>query len=131
MRKLLLVAIVTLATTLQSFAGPIITIRIEIGKKSEDCARFGICHTSVEGSWRASSMQVDENANVLLVNINKELTQGKEAYFVGQSVNFEEAYMLPADVLQALGRKSGITIKPGSYLLQKTRTGYTISIPLS
>lgn len=130
MRKLLLAAIVILVATAETFAGPVITIRIEIGKKSEDCARFGFCSTSVEGSWRASSMQIDENANALLVNIDKELTQGKEQYFLGYTVNFEEAYALPADVLKALGRKSGITIEPGAYTLMKTRTGYQITIPL-
>jgi hypothetical protein len=130
MKKLILAALVILAATAATYAGPVITIRIEIGKKSEGCSRFGICKTTIEGSWAYSSMQHDEERNTLLINLDKEITAGKEEYFYGQTVTFEEAYTLPSDIQRALGFSETVTIEPGAYQLLRTSKGYQIMIPL-
>jgi hypothetical protein len=130
MKKMIIAAIILIATTAQTFAGPVVTVHIEIGRKSLGCDRFGICSTSIDASWRMSSMQYDETNTVLLINLNTELTQGKEEFFAGSTVLFEESYALPADLVKALGMTSQFTINAGSYKLAKTRTGYTISVPL-
>ncbi|HEY0031470.1 MAG TPA: hypothetical protein VGC65_11970 [Bacteroidia bacterium] len=131
MKKLLIVAVILMSTTVQMFAGPIVTIRFEIGRESMGCNRFGICDPSVDVGGKMSSMQIDENSNMLLININSELTAGKEQYFTGSTVTFEEIEIIPAEIQKALGARTNINIPAGSYKLTKTRLGFQISIPLS
>ncbi len=131
MKKLIIAAVILLATTAQSFAGPIVSIHFEIGRKSIGCSKFGICDAGVDVSWKLSSMQIDENSKTLIINFHKELTAGKEEYFQGQKITFEESVILPSDVVKALGYNKNITIKANTYKLQKTRTGYQIIVPIN
>jgi hypothetical protein len=131
MKKMILAAILMIATTATTFAGPVITIRVEIGRKSLGCDRFGICSTSVEASWRLSSMQNDEINNSLLINVSRELIVGKENYFSGSTVTFEEPFTLPLDVQRALGLQYQTTIEAGTYKLVLTKSGYQIVVPLN
>ena len=130
MKKLIIAAVILIACTAQTFAGPIVTIRIEIGRLSLGCDRFGLCNITVDQVSRTASMQVDENTNSLLLNIAKEVTVGKEEYFKGQVVSFEEPVVLSASLLKALGVRNFNTIAVGTYKLTSTRLGYQISIPL-
>jgi hypothetical protein len=128
MKKLIIAAVVVLMSA-QAFAGPIITIKIEIGKKSLGCDKFGWCSGTV-GVMAKSTIQIDEK-NTLLINLDKESAIGKEDYLTGSYVTFDEAFTLSSDILRALGSKTIITVKQGKYPLTKTSLGYLISIPLN
>lgn len=43
MKKFILAAVVLVGMSVQAFAGPIVTIKIRIGKNKEACAAFGLC----------------------------------------------------------------------------------------
>lgn len=130
MKKLFFVFTLIIATSFAAVAGPIVTLTVQIGKKSEACAGFAFCGISVSAGSRLASAQIDDNSNTLLLNISREAASGKENYLSGNYVKFEEAVVLPADVIKALGRKSGITINVGTYSVVKTAAGYQIAIPL-
>lgn len=130
MKKLIFGAMIFIATTLESFAGPIVSVHIEIGRKSQGCDRFGICKATVDAGWKLSTMQLNEQENTLQIAVAKEMTVGKEEYFKGNTVTFEEAVVLPPDVLKALGTKNKVAIEAGTYALTKTRSGYQINVPL-
>ena len=130
MKKIIFAVAIFVATTLESFAGPIVSIHFEIGRKSIGCEKFGLCNPGVDVSWKLSTMQINEQENILQVTIAKEMTKGKDEYFKGNTVTFEESVVLPSDVLKALGAKTKITIETGTYALIKTRSGYQINVPL-
>src|SRR6218665_546937 len=130
MKKLIFAAMLFAATSLESFAGPIVSIHFQIGRKSIGCEKFGLCDPGIDVSWKLSTMQINEQENVLQITIAKEMTKGKEEYFKGNTVTFEETVVLPSDVLKALGAKTKIAIETGTYALVKTRNGYQINVPL-
>ncbi|MGZ7136102.1 MAG: hypothetical protein ACXVHY_09510 [Methanobacterium sp.] len=110
------------------------SIWVQIGRVSQECSGFSICHwgagvRSMEQP-SGSTLQIDENANSLIINISKESIIGKEQYFTGKTVNFEEAVIMPYELQKAIGSIDKITIGTGAYKLNVTKTGYQIVIPL-
>ena len=75
-------------------------------------------------------MQINDETNTLQIFISKEMIAGKEEYFKGNTVTFEEAVLLSAEIQKALGAKSRLGIEKGSYTLLKVRGGYQINVPL-
>ena len=130
MKKLFIAAVILMATTVQMVAGPIVSINFQIGRKSLDCAKFGICNAGVDVTWKLSSMQYDETNHILLVNVHKEFISGKEEFFTGQTVLFEEAVTLSPEIQKALGSRVQLTIPVGKHKLTKTRSGFQIQIAL-
>jgi urease alpha subunit len=115
---------------MESFAGPIVNIHFQIGRKSLDCAKFGICDGGIDVSWKYSTMQINDETKTLQIAFTKEVISGKEEYFRGNTVSFEESFILPADVQKALGSRNTITIGVGTYNLIKTSKGFQINIPI-
>src|SRR4051812_23102026 len=117
MKKLICTIIIVAASSVQMFAGPVVTVRVEFGKQSAECKRFGICDWGVDVSFKSSttvtSFQFDEKNNTLFINIPQNAVAGKEEYFKGQTIGFEEAVKVPANVQKALGSKTEITIEAG------------------
>lgn len=130
MKKLIIAVAVVLAMSVKAFAGPVVTVHFEIGRQSQGCNKFGICDPGIDISWKLSTMQIDENAHTLQIVIMKEMITGKEDYFKGNTVTFEEAVLLPADVQKALGATGKVEIEKGTYALTKIKGGFQINVPL-
>lgn len=131
MKKLVLVCALFIAGSLAAVAGPIVTISIEFGKKATDCGGWGICHVTVDNASLLGTFQINDNTNQLILQVSKEAVAGKENYVSGNLVRFDEDIVLPSDVTKALGVKTGIVIKAGSFPVVKTKSGYQISFPLN
>ncbi|MCW3071161.1 MAG: hypothetical protein JWO44_1051 [Bacteroidetes bacterium] len=131
MKKLIIAAVVLVIMTVKAVAGPVVTIHFEIGRNSLQCAKFGICNAGVDVEWKLSTMQINDQTNELQITISKEMIAGKEEYFKGNTVTFEEAVVLSAEIQKALGSKVRISIETGTYKLIKTRSGFQINIPLN
>jgi hypothetical protein len=129
MKKFLVAAVVLVAMSFQAVAGPIITIRLEIGRQSLGCTRFGICNAGVDVDFKTSTMQINDQTGELEIAFTKEAIIGKEDYFTGTTVTFEEAFTLSPELQKALASRSVVKIGIGTYKLIKTRTGYQINIP--
>jgi len=104
--------------------GPVITISIELGRKSKDCKRIGICRISVEsienqsgpsGENTATGTAWIENGKLKIEFDRSSMTDATyQTHFASGKVQLEEDYVLPADVTTALGVRS-YTIKTGAY----------------
>jgi hypothetical protein len=131
MRKLIIASLLLLATSVRTFAGPIIGIHFEIGRKSLDCQKFGICNGGIDASWKLSTAQLVDETGALQIFFSKESILGKEEYFSGNTLTFEEEFTFSADIQKALGSRTQITIKPGKYQLVRTKQGFQVNIPLN
>ena len=130
MKKIIIAVALVVTTTVASFAGPVVTIHFEIGRKSMGCTNFGICKAGMDVNWKLSTAQINDETNVLQIVMLKDLIAGKEQYFKGNTITFEEAFTFSADIQKALGSKNKIIIGAGTYELVKIRGGYQINIPL-
>ncbi|MCW3084581.1 MAG: hypothetical protein JWP12_1947 [Bacteroidetes bacterium] len=130
MKKIIIAVALVVATTVASFAGPVVSVHFEIGRKSLGCTNFGICKAGVDVDWKLSTIQINDATNTLQIVMLKDLIVGKEQYFKGNTITFEEAFTFSADVQKALGSKNRITIEAGTYELVKIRGGYQINISL-
>jgi hypothetical protein len=130
MKKLIIAAVLLITTTAHMLAGPIVNIHFEFGRKSLGCQNFGICNGGIDVTWKYTTVQVNEETQTLQISLTKEAVVGKEEYFKGNTITFEEAYTLPADIQKALGLRSTTTIEVGTYKLIKTTKGVQISIPI-
>ncbi|MCW3104733.1 MAG: hypothetical protein JWO09_3173 [Bacteroidetes bacterium] len=134
MKKLIIAAVVLVVMTVKAVAGPVVTFHCEIGRKSLDCSKFGFCDWGINVDFKAASnatVQLIENANSLKIDLTKDAIIGKEEFFKGNTVVFEEDFVVPVNIQKALGAKSTITIKAGTYKLIKTQTGFQINISLN
>jgi len=128
--KKLIFAIVIMMSSVEMFAGPIVTVHFEIGRKSMDCRGFGICNAGVDVNWRFSTMRIDSETNSLQIAISKEMISGKEEYFKSNTVTFEETAVLSQEIQKALGATNRVAIEKGTYALVRTKTGYQINVPI-
>ncbi|MDF2435833.1 MAG: hypothetical protein K0Q95_209 [Bacteroidota bacterium] len=129
MKKFLVAAIVLVAMSFQAVAGPIVTIKFEVGRKSLGCTKFGICNIGLDVNYKISTVQINDQTGDLELAFTKEAIVGKEDFFTGTTVTFEEAFTMSPEVQKALGSRSAVTIGIGTYKLVKTRSGYQITIP--
>ena len=130
MKKLIIAVAMVLAVSVKAFAGPVVTVHFEIGRKSLNCDKFGICNPGIDVNWKLSTMQINDETHTLQVVIAKEMITGKEEYFNGNTVTFEEAVVLPADIQKALGATGRIGIEKGTYTLSRVKGGFQINVPL-
>ena len=133
MKKLTLIFALVLSTSLflSAVAGPIVTIKIRIGKNSSGCANFGFCwkgtSATVEmakvanGTDGGTIFQINDITGNLEVIIPASVWQEKADYFKGTSVVFEEAVSLGTKLSSELKSPIAITINPGKYIMQKDR----------
>jgi len=141
MKKLIIAAVVLVVMTVKAVAGPVVTIKVRIGKNSEECSKFGICWkdsgVSVDfalvanGTEGGTTLQINENTGNLDVIIPASVWKEKANYFGGSTVTFEEEILLGKKISGLLKSPSDIVIKPGKYLMKKDRSNNVIiSIPL-
>jgi hypothetical protein len=137
----MIAAIVVVIMTVQAVAGPVVTVKIRIGKNSEECSKFGICWkdsgVSVDfalvanGTEDGTTLQINENTGNLDVTFPPSVWKEKATYFGGNTVLFEEEVSLGKKISNLLKSPSDITIKPGKYSIKKDRSNNIIvSIPV-
>lgn len=140
MRRLLVLAVIMVAGCVQSFAGPIVTIKIRIGKNADECNRFGICWrdsgVSVDfalvtnGTEGGTILQMNDNTGDLDITIPESVWKEKANYFTGTTVSFEEEVNVGKKITGLLKASAPVIIKPGKYLMRKDRNNNVIiSIP--
>ncbi len=128
MKKLILAFAILIATTAQTFAGPIISVSLEFGHKDVNkvCIERGICTFSV-GVSRNMTATINDNTGNLELTIIKSASQNSiyQAQFINGIFEVPVAYSLPADVCAKLG-VDRFTVKSGKYKVVETKTQYTI-----
>jgi len=103
-----------------SYAGPILRIQFEFGRKSCDCCGFGICIAEIiltidndnlltKGDRKASA-EVSIDGKSLIINFLKEsMTESTiNKYFGSGYFIMEENYVLPKEICEKLKIKSFI-----------------------
>lgn len=100
---------------LNSQAGPIITVKLDIGKKSKNCTGFGVCSVTIgaELAMRANGTGQLEG-NRFSVKMQRGLGNPE-----AQTIPTEEPIKLKAN-----GRE--FTIMPGEHKIERGRGGDTI-----
>jgi hypothetical protein len=139
MKKIILTSIVALLFASASFAGVVITIKIEVGKKSQpNCPGFGWCgmsiNVSLEDGMKGTFNYDAERASVIIGIPESEILRvqpNKLVYFKGKSsVVFEEDFIVPQEILSAIKANNSIIIKKGEYPITYTKGIYFIEFPL-
>lgn len=142
MKRLLVIAVILITTCVQSFAGPIVTIKIRIGKNGEDCNKFGVCWrdsgVSVDfalvanGTEGGTILQLNDNTGNLDITIPESVWKEKANYFSGTVVTFEEEVVMGKKITGLLKSNVPLVIKPGKYSMRKDRNNNVIiSVPLN
>jgi len=120
--------------------GPKIRITIEVGRRSRDCLRIGVCTISLDRNMGPQSGPNGENTvtgtawienGKLKIEFDRasmtEVTY--QTHFGTGKFQLEEDYILPSDVASALGIKI-YTIKTGKYAVIQT-TGESNTVPVT
>ena len=130
MKKLFIAAIVLVSMSLQAVAGPIVTIKIHLGKRSMDCANFGWCGGTVGVDFESSNstIQLNDKTNELIWEISFDAMKGKESFIRNNQIKIEEDANVEADILKAMRTTKQLVIKAGTYPVEKTPYGYKIII---
>jgi hypothetical protein len=125
MKKLIIAAVILLATTAQSFAGPIITLTVEFGH-GPNCEGRGICKITVTGS-RSVTANINDNTGNLEISFAKSVMQKGiyETQFINGTFEVPESYELSEDVCSKLGIEK-FTVKKGKYKVIETKSEYSI-----
>jgi hypothetical protein len=139
MKKIILTSIVALLFAAASFAGSVITIKIELGKKSlSNCPGFGFCSISIGLDYQdgmKSTLNYDADRATVIIGIpESELLRvqpGKLIYFKDKSsVVFTEDYTVPQEIITAVKANKPIIIKKGEYPMNYSKGIYFIEFPL-
>ncbi len=121
----------TCVTGDEAVSGPgvVITISMEIGRKSRDCAGFGICKTTtdIDIDFNPITVQDDGNGSLLFVFPEKFYRTYASTQFNNMKFILEENYVVDNDVAKALGGRA-ITLAAGTYSVVKTAKGYETKI---
>lgn len=126
MKKLIIAAFILLATTAETFAGPIITLSIEFGR-GPDCTGRGLCKITVGGTMKSITANINDNSGNLELVIMKSSNSASvyESQFINGVFEVPVAYTLSSDVCSKLGVDK-FTIKTGKYQIVETRSQYKI-----
>jgi hypothetical protein len=140
MKKLFIVAVVLVSMSVQAFAGPIVTIKIRVGKNSADCGNFGICWKDsgvdvsfalvANGTEGGTTMQINDITDNLDITIPSSVWKEKSNYFSSSQVIFEEEINLGQKISNLLKSPTPIVIKAGKYSMRKDiNNNVIITIP--
>jgi len=120
---------------LPSFAGPIVSIKLEFGRRSQNCTGFGICIFEINGTFYMndnSTLGTNEaigncsiRENKLEISFENMNAETIKQYFQESHFIMEEDFNLPKEVCEKLNIKTYL-IKKGSYPI--IRSGKTIKV---
>jgi len=138
MKKFYLLLIVLVLGS-STYAGIVITTTITIGKKSQNCAGFGVCSAQKTTSYNDGSvngtLDFDEERGSLIISINKTDLQNvqpdKLIFFTNKSeVLITEDFSFSAEINTAVQASKPLVIIKGEYSLTSLNGKYFIEIPL-
>lgn len=94
-------------------------IHLEFGRKSLNCAGFGICifRIELEVSDVIAIVQAFFNNGRLQVNLPAAFYDANKSKMVNNVITIEEDFLIPATETSKMGRSTGYTIKRGKYPL--------------
>ncbi len=128
MKKLIIVAVLVIASSMQMLAGPIISISIEFGHLDGggNCIERGFCRVIFGGS-RNMTAQINDNTGNLEMTFLKSANQTAiyEVQFANGVFEVPVAYALNSELCQKLGVDK-FTVKAGKYKVEETRGQYKI-----
>jgi hypothetical protein len=127
MKKLIIVAVLLIVTSVQMFAGITIGVKIEFGHKNEvqECIERGFCRIDFSFGRSMVNINVNDNTGNLEMTVNKSAFSGDVLNYQFANGVFEVpvAYSLSADLCSKLGVQS-FTIKSGKYKVVETKESY-------
>ena len=125
MKKLIIVAVLVIASSMQMLAGPIITLTVEFGH-GVDCTGKGFCRITFGGSRNLTATVNDNTGNLELTIIKSAAQTGiYETQFINGVFEVPVAYSLTQEVCSKLGIDK-FTVKAGKYKVEETRGQYKI-----
>lgn len=134
---LILVMLATVAAYSSPPPGPSVGIKIEFGRPKKNCTGFGICsiqfvfdlqaileslleHTEPDVGYGYPAVDENDRLVVKLVK-NASLPATLSKYFTKGIFVVEEDYVIPPEVVDAIGLPPGYVIKKGSYKYSETQ----------
>lgn len=133
------ILIIVMTLGLSTFAGIVITTTVTIGKKSQNCAGFGVCSAQKTTSYNDGSvngtLDFDEERGSLILSINKTDLQNvqpdKLVFFTNKSeVLITEDFAFSTEINTAVQASKPLVIKKGEYNLTFLNGKYYFEIPL-
>ena len=114
------------------FAGPILVIKIELGRKSLDCHKAGICRIWISDADAQGGVPcltfIDDDDNFKMDIISKEEHVLQDERLTGDFFVVEEAVELPPNLMIGLGLKDAKgVIKPGKYPIEHQGDRFSIN----
>jgi hypothetical protein len=137
-RKILFFAVLT-SLTLFAEAGIVINTTITLGRKSRNCAGFGICSitntTAVMGAGIKGTLEVSAERGCFIIGISEQdiLNSHPDLYSWFRSRgNFpiEEDFVLSDELRTVSGTSRSLVIRKGDYPLTLRNGMYYFEIPL-
>ncbi|MFZ4726805.1 MAG: hypothetical protein ACOYMD_15335 [Paludibacter sp.] len=137
MKKIVLTTLVALLLASSSFAGIVITIKLDIGNKKKNCTGFGLCSIEVSATYQDGfvngTLAADNVAGNMSLGISEKdilkIQPDKIVYFKGKgSVVFAEDYVLPSEFNKAMNVANPIVIKKGEHPLTYKNGFYYIEL---
>jgi len=135
MKKLIIAAVILVSMSVQAIAGPIVTIKIRIGKGSMDCAQFSFCPKGSgvdvgflivpNGTEGGTTLQINDVTKNLEVVIPASIWKEKANYFNSTTVTFDETVEFGVTISRAL-KSSNVIVRPGRYSFKKDEFGNVI-----
>ena len=103
-----------------------INVTVYLGRKKKNCTGFGICEVSVEWGFKpapgndprvaAGTASIENGRLQIAFNRSSIESNTFQTYFGENMIKMEEDFVLPAEVIAALGVNS-YTIKAGTYTI--------------
>lgn len=103
-----------------------ISIHIEWGRKSRNCAGFGICSTDISVETELNEITaINEGNGLFKIEFNDtQLSSIKKHFNSIDKITISEDYILPDEVCNKLELKTGYVIKKGEYSIKTIEKGY-------
>ncbi len=124
--------------------GPVIGVKIEFGKKSQDCKKFGICYITINfevGNLFDNAQSPTEERTAygyssatknsrLQLKLNKSfMTRStRNEFFSDGKFLVEEDFVLPDEMAEKLGLSPGYTIRSGVYPYTETASEILLTL---
>lgn len=104
-----------------------IRIEAEWGRPKYECTGLGICGLRITiGIGTMAEGRLSSDQGTFILDVPFALTKGHEKQFSGSHFVAEEEYVLPSDLVKALGAKRQVVIRAGRHEMKKTELGYTV-----